>query len=334
MNRFKSISKSQGFLILLLFSFFCAPTFSKKVVWPEEGWPSFWPKVTPESQGMSSKKLKEAPKKMITPIGNAIIIRNGYEVWRYGGEKVDMNYGWWASCNKQLISTLFGIAIKEGVIKGGRNALKQSVRDLGTPAAKKFDKEVTLEHLVGWVACGKPLGCVWNYSCKISTSQKILEELYGGKTIYEICKEKLLDPLGGNKWYGKYANDEKKAFFRLRAPASDAARWGYLWLNKGKWRNKQLFDHWFYDRAIKPFPCSKGGYANPDNGLMIWINENKSWHGLPKDSFAAVGALSATIWVCPSLNMVIARAGGERAKKSNGAIEEFIAPVLDALINP
>src|SRR5687767_3857830 len=62
-------------------------------VWPDE---QRWLKATPESQGMSSRKLEAAARTVRTPIGHAIVIRHGREVWQYG-DAYGQTDGWWAS---------------------------------------------------------------------------------------------------------------------------------------------------------------------------------------------------------------------------------------------
>ena len=47
-----------------------------------------------------------------TPIGHAIVIRNGYEVWRYG-DAYGRADGWWASSSLDLVIARLGTAPKE-----------------------------------------------------------------------------------------------------------------------------------------------------------------------------------------------------------------------------
>ncbi len=117
---------------------------------------------------------------------------------------------------------------------------------------------------------------------------------------------------------------------KIQATAADAARWGYLWLRGGRWRDRQVVDEWFVTRTLEPMPKPGGGFAEINEGWQIHLNRGGKWKGLPLDSFAALGAGSTSvIFVCPSLDLVIARRGV--APKHADHIEEFLKPIVDAV---
>ncbi len=67
----KKISYFRMLIILCGVTFFLTAKSESQVVWSDEK----WPRAAPESQGMSTIKLREAEQKAITPIGRAIVIR-------------------------------------------------------------------------------------------------------------------------------------------------------------------------------------------------------------------------------------------------------------------
>src|SRR5687768_6466109 len=85
----RSVLRLAAFVLPLIVSRLIAA----ETVWPED---ERWRKATPESQGMSSRKLEVAARTAKTPIGDAIVIRHGREVWQYG-DPYGRSDGWWAS---------------------------------------------------------------------------------------------------------------------------------------------------------------------------------------------------------------------------------------------
>jgi len=72
-------------------------------VWPGDTWQT----ASPESQGMSSAKLAQAPSESEVDIGDAIVIRNGYDVWHYGDAYG--RQGNTSSVVRSYLTTLYGI---------------------------------------------------------------------------------------------------------------------------------------------------------------------------------------------------------------------------------
>ena len=100
------------------------------------------------------------------------------------------------------------------------------------------------------------------------------------------------------------------------------ARMGWLWLNKGNWNGTQVIPETWIDKATKVSdeilenePANRQVY-----GLGFWCNDQgQVWPELPKDSFAASGAGNQHIWVCPSLDLVVAQSPG--IYTSRGALD-------------
>jgi len=72
-------------------------------VWPGDTWQT----ASPESQGMSSAKLAQAPSRAEIEMGDVIVIRNGYDVWRYGDAYG--RQGNTSSVVRSYLTTLYGI---------------------------------------------------------------------------------------------------------------------------------------------------------------------------------------------------------------------------------
>jgi hypothetical protein len=305
-------------------------------VWPEDTWQT----ANPESQGMSSAKLAQAPSKAEIEMGDVIVIRNGYDVWHHGDAYG--RQGNTSSVVRSYLTTLYGIAIRQGVISGGRNAVERCVNSLNSATAKTFDNSVKIKHLVSYTSCVNPPGSKWNYNCNFNKMCEILMELYHGhwseKGMVDLCDAKLKSVLGGS-WYPKYWTKKQHnstSYFRIYGNPSGMAYWGYLWLHRGQWNGKQLVDPWFVDRSIQPMPKPNGsGYANENEGWQIHLNKTGVWKGLPRDCYAALGACDrSSILVCPSLNLVIARKGPTSSPYSDRCVDSpqrWAKPIFDAI---
>lgn len=295
---------------------------SGEILWPEEKWPA----ATPESQGMSREKLSSIPYDALKLLGTAIVIRNGYDVWHYG-DPYGSERGW-ASCLRSYTTTIFGMLIYSGEIAGGKSALEMKVK---------------LKHLLSYIWTGKDQytgegdrtpGTQWNYGDGYEKMEGIITAITG-KRSWEYINDELQPVLGG-EWrvapVDRGEGVDPGQWLDILANVADAARWGYFWMNGGQWNGTRLVDKWFVDTTIQPFPSPYGGYASIDEGWQIHINKGgHHWIGLPEDSYAATGGSRHTIFVCPSLDLVIASSCSGKYQ-DNHKIEEFILPVMEAVL--
>jgi CubicO group peptidase (beta-lactamase class C family) len=115
---------------------------------------------------------------------------------------------------------------------------------------------------------------------------------------------------GGTRWGGG-----------LWINTRDEARFGYLFLRKGRWGNKQLISADWVKNATTP------AAVGPDYGFLWWLNtKQKQWPSAPASSFAALGYGSNTIWVDPENDLVVVW----RWHQGNAA-DDFLKRVLAAV---
>ncbi|MBX0333289.1 beta-lactamase family protein [Pontibacter sp. HSC-14F20] len=137
------------------------------------------------------------------------------------------------------------------------------------------------------------------------------------KPIPEVFKDEVMDPIdASNTWqYVPYRNsyvelDGKRAPSvsggtrwggGLWISARDEARFGYLFLRNGRWKDKQLVSQ----EWVKEATTSRGS-VGPDYGYLWWLNTGgKAWPSAPTSSYAALGAGQNTIWVDPEHDIVM-----------------------------
>ena len=109
-------------------------------------------------------------------------------------------------------------------------------------------------------------------------------------SVVEINGKQMPSVSGGTRWGGG-----------LWISARDEARFGYLFLRNGRWRDKQLVS----EQWVKEATTSRGP-VGPDYGYLWWLNtEGKAWPDAPTTSYAALGAGQNTIWIDPKHDIVI-----------------------------
>lgn len=114
-----------------------------------------------------------------------------------------------------------------------------------------------------------------------------------------ILKEKIMDPIGASttwRWYG-YSNSFVNVDGIMMQSVSggghfgggifintlDHARFGLLFLRKGKWKGKQLISENWIKAAREP------SLANKDYGFMWWLNGQERMKGISKNVYSARG---------------------------------------------
>jgi CubicO group peptidase (beta-lactamase class C family) len=154
------------------------------------------------------------------------------------------------------------------------------------------------------------------------------------KPLPVVFKEKIMDRIGASttwRWYG-YENSFVNIDGIMIQSVSggghfggglfintfDQARFGLLFLRKGKWKNEQLVSQKWISEARQP------SLANPEYGFLWWLNEKAAIKGQSKNIYYANGfggnfivvdeehdLLIVTRWLEPSkisdfVNLVIA----------------------------
>ncbi len=114
-----------------------------------------------------------------------------------------------------------------------------------------------------------------------------------------VLKEKIMDPIGASttwRWYG-YENSFVNIDGLMMQSVSggghsgggifintmDQARFGLLFLRKGKWKNEQLLSEKWVKAAHQP------SNPNKDYGYMWWMNNSQRWKNVSPDIYYAAG---------------------------------------------
>ncbi|MCA1564047.1 MAG: beta-lactamase family protein [Acidobacteria bacterium] len=136
------------------------------------------------------------------------------------------------------------------------------------------------------------------------------------KPLPEVLRAEIMRPIGASDaWrYHGYANSDVVIDGKKMASVSGGTRWGgglwintrdearfgYLFLRGGRWRDRRIISERWVREATAP------GKVKADYGYLWWLNTGrKAWPSAPESSYAALGYGSNTIWVDPEHDLVI-----------------------------
>jgi CubicO group peptidase (beta-lactamase class C family) len=263
---------------------------------------------------------------------NGIILKDGYIVAEWGDTlRVDMSF----SVSKSFLSALFGIAFDQSLIKDVNHEVKEYIFDGGFN--NSHNGKITWHHFLQqtseWVGTiwekhyfagtdntivrnPEQPGSIFEYNdCRVNRFSLSLLRIFR-KPLPQVLRKRIMNPIGASntwEWYG-YKNswitiDGQKMQSvsggghwggGIWINSRDMARFGYLYLLKGKWKDKQILSKKWVDSSIKP------SILNPNYGYMWWLNTNKElFPSAPEESFCALGAGGNHIYIDTVNNMVI-----------------------------
>jgi len=127
------------------------------------------------------------------------------------------------------------------------------------------------------------------------------------KPLDDILKERIMDPIGASdewEWHGYRNSWVEIDGKRMQSPSGgghwgggffistlDHARYGYLFMNNGKWKEQQLISENWITLATAPSP------TNLRYGYLWWLNTNQAISNAPTSAFYASGAGGNYIWI-------------------------------------
>lgn len=314
--------------------------------WPTEGWLS----STPEEQGFDSAKLTEgilAMRENGIRIHSLLMVRNGSVFldayfYPYDGS----NYHDLASVTKSLMTTLIGIAADQGKLDLDQPMLS-FFPDRTIANLDDRKEHITVRHLASMVN-GFESGCMpgdrptldamranadWvqgtldremvrepgTVFCYDSPGMHLLSAILQeatGMTALGFARQNLFDPLGIEDVYWP---SDPQGYTYGWGDASlhprDAAKIGYLWLNKGVWDSNQIVSAAW----VKDSVTAQSRSGGDDYGYGWWVSE---------ESYYASGRGGQKIIVLPALNAIVVMTGG-------GFESDEIDPYLRAaLVDP
>jgi len=272
-----------------------------------------------------------------------------YEKYFQGYTKDSLSQAF--SASKSITSILIGAAIDDGYIESMDEVVTDFVPEL---ANNGFD-QVSIENLLymrsgmAYVENDIPFGIHvrFNYTSHLEDAiinlkmreeytkefiyktgdnallGLILDRALGDKTITQYTHERLWTPLGMEN-YGVWTLDHEgdgleKTWCCLAASARDFAKFGQLYLNRGKWNGQQIVsEDWVeHSTAFGAFDSSTWPQRFVDLGLegygyQWWLISNEA------GDFFAWGKDGQFIYVNPTSDVVIVRLGWSMGNPGSG----------------
>ena len=279
-------------------------------------------------------------------------MRHGRVIWH--GDDIDKVHGVW-SFTKVFTSTALGLLIDDG-----KCSLETKAADL-LLAMRAAYPEVTLRHFTtmtsGYRAIGDEPQGTYAHGPSVTPFTPNPEPLFtppGTRFAYwdsamnqfantltrlareplrDLLKRRVTDPIGMNPaaWsWGDWkevdglvvngGSGNKSG--ALKISAREAARFGLLFLNHGRWGDRQLLSaRWIEEATRVQVPATLPHGFPPrakegpgEYGYNWWINGVKpdgarKWPAAPPRTFAALGHNNNACFVIPEWDMVIARLG-------------------------
>jgi CubicO group peptidase (beta-lactamase class C family) len=298
--------------------------------YPEKAWRT----STPEEQGIDSRGIVQMLEKIVhegLPVHGFLLIRNGFLVSEAyfapaAGDQTHLLY----SMTKSVTSTLVGIAISEGFIKGVDQKVLDFFPQIKEKNSDAYLTELTIENLltmsagyadiiapgpdaaVDWVQAllSKPIadkpGSTFLYNSGAAHVLSAIIEIATGRTEKEYAREKLFTPLGIDEFYwlaDSMGRNFGNSWLKLRPV--DMVKFGYLFLNKGLWNGRQTVPKDWVEKSTMRHMDTRGtmNIAEDDGyGYLWWMN---SFGG-----FSAHGFGGQYIFVLPRFNTVAVFTGG------------------------
>ncbi|MGH7718914.1 MAG: serine hydrolase domain-containing protein [Gemmatimonadaceae bacterium] len=286
---------------------------------------------------------------------SGIVVRHGYIVAEWGDtRRVDMTF----SVAKSYLSTVAGLAFDRGLIRDVHEPVGRSVRDGNFDGPR--NSRITWHHLLNqtseWEGTlwDKPdvadrrrgrdrtlqePGTFWEYNDVRVNLAALATLRVLGRPLPEVLRDEIMTPIGASDswvWHG-YRNSFVEIGGRrvqsvsggghwgggVWASTRDHARFGYLFLRRGRWQGRQLISERWIDLATTPTPL------RPTYGYMWWLNTaGAQYPAATPRSFFALGAGGNMIWIAPELDLVVV-ARWLDTRHTN----EFIGKVREAVIS-
>jgi CubicO group peptidase (beta-lactamase class C family) len=132
-----------------------------------------------------------------------------------------------------------------------------------------------------------------------------------GMEMQQYIDVKLAKPMGWGQWgyalhRGETTLPHTPGGADIAVRATDAIRFVYLILNKGRWGKQQLVPAEYIEMCGKPSPYQK----HAPFSLMFEINADGHVAGAPKDTFFKSGGGGYGVVIVPSLDLVIYKMAG------------------------
>jgi CubicO group peptidase (beta-lactamase class C family) len=289
-----------------------------------------WNVSSPENENMNRTLIEDAYKLLykddrFTMARSLLVIRNGKlvaEAYPHDPHDIDQIQNL-QSITKSFTSILTGIALNKNIL----NSVNQRLYNIYPDRFKNHEdkRNITLEnalimktgidfnnsdnteglyhtdessvdYILSLSKNYEP-GIVLNYNDGAPHLVSAAIQQSSGKSLSAFADENLFQPLGITDWKWEAAKDGITfGAFSLYLKPRDAAKFGKLLVQNGKWNMQQVVDSAWISKAIQPIVNALEMSAS--YGYYFWVYP--AYHG-----YAAIGHGGQRIFVVPDKNLVL-----------------------------
>ena len=269
---------------------------------------------------------------------NGIVLRHGYIVAEWGDtQRIDPTYSAAKSFLSTLLGLAIDRGLIKSVNDPVRNYIKDGGYDSPHNAKVTWEQHAhqtsewegsmwgKASDFIGVEQFGngrrkpreiKEPGTYWEYNdVRVNRFSLSLLRIWR-KPLPQVLKEEVMDKIGASSSWQYHAYDNSEVLIDGKKMSNvgggtrwggglwintrDEARFGYLFLRRGRWQGRQIISERWVQAATTP------GKVPLDYGYMWWLNAaHKQWPNAPESSFAALGYGDNTIWIDPVHDIVI-----------------------------
>ena len=313
-----------------------------------------WETDNPENHHMSAEVINDLNRQFEkTEITSSIIVKDGrivneYYQDGYGEESTFPVH----SCSKSITSAIFGIAWDEGLITD----LDEPIADY-FPALNESDsawkQEITIRHLLthtsglrstedrwyewraasNWQAdvldgpmASEP-GTEFDYSTGNTHLLSAILQKAANETLYDYGKAHLFDRIGMESVRcGTDAQGVSNGGNGFILTARDMARFGLLYLNRGKWEDEQIISEDWIDQSTTTQVERYGGSA--DYGYQWWV---RTFGNAQYAAYFAQGHGCQFIFVIPDLDLAVTFTSSYHDNSHAGDYWKYVTEIVESV---
>lgn len=290
-----------------------------------------WPRTTDLRSAGTSQDRLDAYDAWLRTHGDlawaSVIIMDGYLVYEGRGARCTIyRKNHCGSIRKALQSTVLGAALYQGKLKSiDENAIPYWKDPFVTPYPK--DQHITFRQFAQYHdRWNEPVPSgTFHYNNGSATAAGaciagLFQDVRGPrpKGIAEVAKREVADKIGADwdlwYWEADFGTTASNSGPQLHFDSSvyELAKLGYLWLNRGRWKNTRIFSEDYYRDAVTDWSPDTGNtnfgfYGH--YGYWWFVNDKQTLlPGVPEDAFYVIGngepKRATDLLVIPSLDIV------------------------------
>lgn len=305
---------------------------------------------TPEQRAADAEAFDAIQKGLVdrwTDVESLVVVLQGRTLFEFYRDGAPDKLRDVQSVEKSALSALVGVALAQGAMASVDQPVVALVPEWAALNSDPRTRSITVRHLLTMTA-GFDLGSATSITGKLPPAQGWARPLaaapgerfaydnaivvlvsaliarVAGMPLADYARRELVQPMG-------MAEPAYKQLLHLRT--QDMARLGQLFLQEGRWGDRQILTREYVADATRP--QNRGGPpVSMPYGYLWWILPNEA----PRRTFMASGYSGQMIWVHPPLDLVIAATSviSAESQRRGQAVQMLrgLVPVAQARYRP